>query len=960
MKRNFKNFIAMTRQLYKSLPAILLCMLLTCNLQILSAQSASNRANTSTSVIVKGSVKDQQGSALIGASVLVAGTTTGAITDMEGEFSINAPQNATLQVSFIGYKTESINIHNKTNLDIVLFEDATSLDDVVVVGFGTQKKANLTGAVSSVNIEKALGDRPIVDLSAALQGAAPGLQVDFSTGAPGETADFNIRGTTSINGGEPLILVDNVPMDIDMINPQDVESVSVLKDAASAAIYGARAAYGVILITTKKGSKGSAPVYNYNNSFSFDKPDELLQKATPLQYMDMYDFAIDSGKHANGCTVSVWRELIEDYNSNPSKYPGGYTYYDGVLYCLANNNIIDEMVDNFGFTQTHNLSVSGGGDHSTYRVGLGYTDQDGILITDKDSYSRLNMSSFVGIDLNKWLTAEVDVRYANSDKSLVTANSTGDARGDIWEASRAAFFNPLIETYELDGVEYMLERPANYLKVAEPETTDRQDIRTVGRIIAKPIKNLTITGEYTYNRTQSLHTIYLKYFEYIERNLTGLGTSCSNSEYTVQQAYTNYNAFNAFANYDLKLGNHGLSFVGGFNQESSFYRYQETSKTDIFVGDLPSFSLASGTTNVDDAFSEYAVRGLFYRVAYDYKGKYLLEVNGRYDGSSRFPEDSRFGFFPSVSAGYRLTEEPFMARTKKVLNNLKLRASWGEIGNQDVSDYAYIATMAAKTSTWASSSSSSTRTVTAPSMVSADFTWERVATLDFGVDFDLFNNRLSGVFDWYQRDTKDMLAAGMELPGVVGADAAEANVACMRTKGWELGLTWRDRIGQVGYSLGGNVYDSRSWITAFDNEAGVIWTSSNGSYRVGQEIGEIWGYETDRLCQESDFSATGELADGIPMFKAQSVMNPGDVIYKDLDGDGYITTGSSTTDDSGDRKIIGNTTPRYQYAINASVNWKGIDFSIRFRGVGSRQYSNTSVLSYPASSWNALYYRVAC
>ena len=426
----------------------------------------AEQASPSKTKRVSGTVKSTSGESIIGANVKVTGTTIGCITDIDGNFTLEVPENAKLTVSYIGFQTQEVAINGKSSMSIVLKEDTEMLDEVVVVGFGMQKKVNLTGAVGSVRMDEALGNRPISSVTAALQGAVPGLRIQSSTGTPGESMTYNIRGTTSINGGSPLVLVNNVPMDINMIDPQDVESVSVLKDAASAAIYGARAAFGVILITTKQGKKDSKPQFNYNANFSFSQASELPQKASPLESVLAYkQMGFENDTYVDGKNIIQWEEYIRDYMANPSKYPEGY-YFDeqGNLFLMRENDMFDDMMDNFGFMQNHNFSVSGGSQRTHYRLSLGYTGENGILVTDNDKYNRINLSSFLSVDVNKWLTTQLDVRYANSTQNKVEKGG----RSGLWGTAMYLPSYQNTSPYVMDGIEYPAETSETYIRLSEP------------------------------------------------------------------------------------------------------------------------------------------------------------------------------------------------------------------------------------------------------------------------------------------------------------------------------------------------------------------------------------------------------------------------------------------------------------------------------------------------------------
>ncbi len=904
---------------------------------------------------IMGKVTGITGEPLIGANVLAIGSKQATITNLNGEFTLEVPADGKLQVTYIGYLPQEVSTNGKTQIVIQLKEDSQLMDEVVVVGFGTQKKVNLTGAVTAVNVQETLGDRPIANITAALQGVVPGLKIEGATGTPGDNLSYNIRGTTSINGGGPLVLVNNVPMDINMIDPQDIESVSVLKDAASAAIYGARAAFGVILITTKQGKKDMAPKFNYNNNFSFSKALELPQKANPLESVLAYkEMGWPNDTYVDGKNIPQWETYVRDYMDNPSKYPQGYIFDEkGNLFLMRENDMFADMMENYGFMQNHSFSVSGGGSRTNYRIGLGYTNEDGILITDKDRYERANLSSFLSVEVNKWLTTQLDIRYANSTQNKVEQGG----RNGVWGSAMQLPSYQNISPYEVDGITYPAETSATYIRYGEPRIVKKTDFRALGRIIISPLKNLKITGEYTYNRVTNYNRMYVKQYKYIGMNFTGILNNTENTRYALTQGFNNYNAINIFANYDFSIGNHNIGVMGGFNQEENHAESQWTERKDVLLSNLPSISGATGTTTATDTFNEYALRGLFYRVNYSYKDRYMVEANGRYDGTSRFPKNNRFGFFPSFSGGWRISEEPFMTGTRSVLSNLKFRASWGSIGNQIIllsdgtpDNYPYIPEMAPGLTNWLVGGKKPT-TLSTPPMVSSAFTWEKVYTLDFGVDFGFFDNRLNGTFDWYRRDTKGMLAPGMDLPWVVGVAAAKQNAADLKTYGWELELNWRDRIKDFSYRIGFNLYDSQSEITKFNNETNLL-----GTYRKGQKIGEIWGYVTDRFYREDDFNADGTLKEGIPIPKGAGKVYPGDVLYKNFDDDATtIWSGKGTADDPGDQRIIGNSTPRFHYGINAGLSWKGFDLSIFLRGVGKRDFWRTDQIAWPTATWGSLF-----
>lgn len=570
------------------------------------------------------------------------------------------------------------------------------------------------------------------------------------------------------------------------------------------------------------------------------------------------------------------------------------------------------------------------------------------MVTNKDRFKRYNISSYIRSDVYSWITPELDIKYTNMSSSMPNSS----AAYGIWGAAVAfpSYF-PLGEVETSDGALLPVNSPRNQIMLGAPKLNDRDNVRIFGKVTITPFKDLKIIGEYTFNRKDKESTTNINKFDYANGNSNfSQETSTPNSSYEVGRETTDYTALNFYGTYAKTFGKHDLTVMGGFNQESSSYHYVWAQRLDMINEDLPSLSQGTGEYKNSESFSEYKVRGLFYRINYDFAGKYLIETNGRYDGSSKFPSDSRFGFFPSVSAGWRVSEEAFMDWSDSFLSNLKLRGSWGNIGNQSVDPYQFVPAMSAANPNWVVDTTKPT-TLQPPALVSNSFTWEKVSTLDFGFDLGLFDNRLNATFDWYRRDTKGMLAPGMELPGVLGADAPTQNTADLRSKGWEISVDWNDRIGDWSYYVGFNLYDSRTHITKYNNESQLL---GDRYYREGMELGEIWGYDTDRFYTVDDFEegtlqadlTGGTLKPGIPKVEGYNP-NPGDVLYVDHNDDGIINNGDNTALNSGDMRIIGNNTRRYQYGIRGGASWKGISLSFILQGVGKRDLWIMNELFYP-------------
>lgn len=917
---------------------------------------------------ITGNVTNTAGEPIIGATALEKGNTTnGTITDIDGNFTINLPANATLSISYIGYITQEIQVGYQTSFKVVLKDDTKTLDEIIVVGYGSQKKANLTGAVSSVKMDEALGDRPLLNAADALQGAVPGLFVSNGGNAPGTSKSFQIRGAYSLgvknsdgtygNTIKPLVLIDNVEGDIDMINPEDIESINVLKDAASAAIYGARAAGGVILVTTKRPKGASRFELNYNNNFAFGKAVNLPKQAPLMDYLQAYlDCGYSDAYWSLGSpSVSKWMEYLTAYQKDPSSFntvgDGIYVDESGVPYYLNEKDLYKNFMET-SFQMTHNISASGGTDKLRYRISGGYNSNDGVLISDRDKFERMNVNSFISADVTKWFTQEITMSYAHS------LQTSPGGMGGVYNTRLVSYYPEgelPASVNTLADEDLPLFTPRNQILYSNPVNNKNDNPRIFLKSILKPLKGLEAVFEYTFDKNIYDYHWYTGQYDYT--TIQGGSSKSFVDDYLRKyKQHTNYNSINVYATYNKDFGNHHFKVMAGFNQESSYQETLDTYSYNQAVLDVPAMSSGTGTIKATDSYSEYAIRGGFFRVNYNYLDKYLLEVNGRYDGSSKFPKSSRFGFFPSVSAGWQIAQERFMNSTRHWLDGLKLRASYGVIGNQNINPYTFTPSMSVnnKATSWIIDDTYVTSISSLPALVSQNFTWEKVGTINVGLDVNLFNNRLSGVFEWYQRNTNGMLAPGVQLPAVVGASAPYQNTADMRTRGWELSLNWRDQIGKVGYRIGFNLSDYKSEIIKYDDNAA---TKLLSSYYPGQTLGEIWGYVVDGYYTVDDFVDTSswQLKEGVTSINGYNV-RPGDVKFKNLRDDdtstNVITSGDNTFDNPGDRKVIGNTTPRYQYGINLGMNYAGFDLNVILQGTGKRDYWISNVLTFPMNGDN--------
>lgn len=909
-------------------------------------------------VTITGTVSDETDT-LVGATVVEKGNAdNGTITDLNGQFHITVNEGATLVVSYIGYLTQEVKVQPGTPLQIQMEQDAQTLDEVVVVGFGTQKKANLTGAVTTVKMDEVLGDRPLVNATDALQGVVPGLLISSGGNSPTDTKSFQIRGAYSIGSGsaiQPLVLIDNVEGDINLLNPDDIETITVMKDAASSAIYGARAAGGVILITTKRPQKAERFTLNYNNNFAFANAINLPKQADLMDYFDAYIEATGNDTYwtLGAPSVSKWKELLTQYRNDPSSVPvqGDGIYRDettGALYFLNENDLVKDILET-SFQQTHNLSISGGTERLRYRLSGGFANRDGVLITDKDLFRRLNVNAFLSADITKWFTQEATLSYAHNVRSLPTAPV-----GSFYSTDQISYYpeGNMPTGFGIGGDDNLpFITPRNLLLLSNTSKTTYDNPRIFLKSILKPLKGLELVFEYTFDKNIYDYSWYTGTIN--TTTVQGGSDVYPDTDYlTKTKRHTDYNAFNIYGTYSLDIAkDHHFKLMAGFNQESS---YRETLQNYSYGQAIPEVpSLGGGTTKLTatDSYSEYAIRGGFFRFNYNYQEKYLLEVNGRYDGSSKFPKDSRFGFFPSFSAGWNMAREGFMEKASSWLNTFKIRASYGIIGNQNISPYQFVPSMTISNTYqgWLIDKQQVAAITSLPELVSAAFTWEDVITTNIGLDFAFFNNRLTGLFEWYQKNTNGMLAPGMQLPAVVGANAPMQNTADMRTRGWDLQVNWRDRIGEFGYRVGFNLSDYKSIIVNYDsNESKLL-----SNYYEGQELGEIWGYLYDGFYTVDDFVDTQSwvLKNGVTRLNGTNP-RPGDVKFKDLRddptlGENIISSGDNTLANPGDRVRIGNNLPRYLYGINIGASYGGFDLNIFMQGTGKRDAWIANALKFP-------------
>lgn len=898
----------------------------------LSAKSANELSIDN--ITVTGKVTDETGTPLPGANVLEKGTTNGTTTDANGDFSLTVKdEKSVLVISFIGYSSKEILVGTQTQFPISIESDISTLGEVVVVGYGSQKKINVTGSVASVD-NKALESRPLTNLGQGLQGLIPNLNVSPGNGRPGARSGFNIRGTTSLNGGEPLVLVDGVQMDPNQINPSDVESVTVLKDAASCAVYGVRGAYGVILIKTRTGQKNTPVQINYSFDYTLTRPTRLPKTMNSVDYINTFMEANETGAATGGGTASnafTAEDLqrAKNYMQNPT--PENAVYVDpgnpNLYRYVGNTDWVEALYPSYAPQMQHNLSFRGGDEKTTYIASLGYFNQEGILRAANQDFNRYNGSLKIDSDIKSWLTLNFRMqlnRVKDNSPANIEFGSIERLSGDL---------RPIMPIYHPDGRYSGQGNFTNTFAVLNNNgrsITNSNDLWLTGGFELRPIKNVKVVSNYTWNSYNYNNTENRKAFNEYGANGVLLGVYPWTATPRVFERNSNdsYTALNSYAEYENTFGRHYIKGMIGYNQELKQVKGFNANVRNLINQDIPAINLNSDPKpNAGGGVDEWAVSGTFFRVNYALNEKYLIEVNGRYDGTSRFARGNRYTFQPSFSVGWRISEESFFESLSGVVTDLKLRASYGTLGNQQLTNsYPYIPSMSSRIESYIFGNQQQTA-VYAPGLVSADFTWEEVTTKNFALDFGFLNNRLTGSFDYYVRDTKDMIVAGTPKPAVLGTSVPSRNAADLTTKGFELSLRWQDKITtDLTYNVAVALSDYKAEITRYDNPNGVI-----GVRYVGESYDEIWGFETEGFYQ-SDAEASE--IDNSAIWGGTWLA--GDIKYRDLNNDGKITRGNGTLADPGDMKVIGNRTPRYQYSVNASMQYKGFDFTMFFQGVGKR------------------------
>lgn len=881
---------------------------------------------------VSGAVTDEAGNPVVGATVIVKGTLLGTITDSEGNYSFNnVPENGVLVFSFVGMLTQEIEIGDQPRINVTLELDAIVLEEVVAVGYGTQKKVNLTGSVATVNTDRLEG-RAITNTASALQGLIPGLNVrpnNNSGGEPGAEMNVNIRGTGSINGGEPFVLIDGVPGNLNTISQNDIESISVLKDAAASAIYGARAPYGVILITTKQGKKNQKVKANYSNNLGWNTPTHLPKLA------NSYDFAtsLNIAASNSGSTPVFNDEQIQNilnYMEDPDNYPGvqpnpsNPNVWGDYGLTNANTDWYDVYFKDWAFQQNHNLSISGGSQTAAFYLGFDIIDQEGALNFANDKYSRYNLTGNLSVDPSDWMTLGVKIRVNSSYNNYPMGE--GSKEGIFTNISRAWPTEPV---YTPNGDYYM-----QALSRVPILANGGYDKRYNDRIVVTPNVELRITKDWKINADFTYSTNNYKQ-NFFQDRITGFAVdgitildhpSRNFTQISQTMSQSRFFSTNVYSTFSKQFNRHFINILLGGQSELDQYFSLEGWKRDLLTPNIQAIRAATGTFDVTDRINHWSTLGAFARFNYNYQEKYLIEMNARYDGSSRFGEGKRWGLFPSASVGYNVSKENFWEPIQGVVNSFKLRVSYGSLGNQNVSNYLHYVLIPVNSELRYIIDGERPLYAVAPGLGSTGLTWETSNTVNAGLDAAFLSNKLTFTLDVFDRRTEDMVGPGEALPNLLGTAVPKQNNANLKTTGIEFTTVWRQAVNDFSYDLTLIYSDDKTTILDYNNPTKILTT-----FYEGMVLGEIWGYETlGFFVSEEDVSGSPDQSQLFANWR------PGDVKYNDLNDDNVITRGDNTADNPGDRKVIGNSNPRHAFGFIANASYKGFDFSMFWQGVGKR------------------------
>lgn len=865
---------------------------------------------------VTGNVKDGTGEPIIGASVIVTGTSNGTVTDFDGNFTMKAKEGDELTISYVGYISQTVKVSGSAPINVTLLEDNAVIDEVVVVGYGTQKKANLTGSVSSVD-SKDLGNRAITSVAMGLEGKMAGVQIKNNTGRPGVDDSDNairIRGTGTFNNAAPMIIVDGMESTMYNLDPNDIESISVLKDAASASIYGSKAANGVIVVTTKRGKAGKA-VVNYAATFGWSKPTRLAKYVNSAQYAELTNEA----RANEGYDPLYTAQDIELYRNGTDPY--GH----------PNTDWYDLMYQGSGFQMTHNVNLSGGSEDVRYMASAGYTDQNGVIKNfSNDRYNfRLNLDA----NLTKRLEASFSFAYTRED----VVKPTGPNQDYNYFFYLLTKLSPMVPCY-LENGDYGYIGDGNPIAWLNSNSTAdqiRNNLQLVGSLKYNILPELSFKVMTSYKaysgETHEMHKAVRYNDNYIHGTIDKL----------TENLYSDFRISNDFLLEFTKTLNdaHHLHALAGYHTE-----YFRDHSIDAYREDFPNSELyeldAAGTKNQTSAGLRHELSMLSYfgRINYDYMGRYLFEANLRYDGTSRFARGHRWGAFPSVSAGWRFSDEKFWEKLTNVIDNAKLRASWGQLGNQDIAGYYPTVSTLTLGQNYPFAGTIYPGAVTTLAVNQA-LKWESTTTWGIGLDLTFFN-KLNVILDYYNKTTDGILMP-VNTPVTFALSDYYDNVGKVRNSGFELSLNYHDHIGKVNINVGANFSYNKNKILDMGEGGDQYVTDGNGAIyaimRKGEAMGSFFGYKTDGFFQ-SEAEIAAAYPNGWTQFGGRDPQ-PGDLKYVDINGDGKL--------DANDRTVLGSWNPSYTFGFNLGANWKGFDFMAAFQGAaGVKGYVSREGVGY--------------
>ena len=980
--------------------------------------------------VITGTVLDENNEPVIGASVVQKGVKSNAVaTDAFGNFKIRVAAGAMLEVSYVGYKT--MDIAAAQGMTVYMQPTTEMLNELVAIGYGSQKKANLTGAVATVDVARTMENRPVQDVTRALQGAVPGLTIMTGSGDINSSGSMRIRGVGTLTNGRtssPLIVVDGVPVDnLNFIDPNDIQDISVLKDAASSAVYGARASFGVILITTKGATKQDKVSVNYSANFGWSDPTMLPEFTDNVTLVGAALQAYARGTGSNKTPVGdmFYADMLPYFEKWYQQHDGKYTDVRHMQPYVDENNVGDYRIIDGKFiryadwdvrktvyatapSQKHNVTLEGTSGKTQYRLSFGYDGRQGLNKYNPEKLHRYMANANISTSITDWLKAGTRISF--TQREYFEPNTPSVTLQYAWRwAPFVSYWGSIADP---NTGEDMLFRNTLSERILGPtdKATTRQS-RWQAWVNAEIIKGLTVQADFTYDfrsyKNQASWTLMDMWdwggtpYAIYEWPTAGQSRTRARVDKNDQDRWT----VNAYATYDKTFNQaHNLKVMAGFSAEQNRYDNLTGARYGLIDLTLPEIALTYGSEANDYLVSggsgHNATAGFFGRVNYDYMNRYLIEANLRYDGSTKFPAHKQWALFPSFSAGWRFSEETFFKGVSNWWSNGKLRVSYGHLGNENVGTNVFLSTisMGNKNVSWVNANGTLLSGATMPSIVNNNLTWERVITTDAGIDLGFFNNSLNLTFDWFNRETRDMLAPGMPLPSTLGASAPTENAGNLRTRGWELSVNWNHSFGDWDVWATATLGDATSKVTKWaNNESKLLYSYYYGEsgYRFyeGQTYGDIWGFEWDRYFEESDFS--GKDANGIWQYGPNTPnqdyeawtpfhFGPGDNKFKDLNGDNVINNGDATmielngkyyvegdagyaeakaNKDSksvpvgtlanhGDLKVIGNALPRYEYSFRLGASWKGFDLDLFFQGVGQRKMWQISNFIMPFAQSN--------